>query len=344
MILQGASVVTGLRSRRVRRALVVAVLVLTASLGSSLPPSLHGTGVIVLVALCALDVLLVEATARLAFTRRPLDERESAWRDAAYRRGFRLLGLALLVAVLLGILSSYVWFSVSAGAPGTGPLYRELDNVVTGRGLAAILELLVMSPTLVLAWSIPDAPESGRSASRRRRLLVGCTAVAVVVGWVLLVDLSPVQAVGPGVNANGSSTSGPPGSSCRHFVGGRLVGAGFGATVGLRVEVCWNGTAAFVWGDPSLPLPASVQAALGVPEGAPPDFGNPDFAFLTACGADTVDDFATVTQTCSAVTDAAGTLHYAVHAHVTMLPGGLGDRDVAVVLTVDRRGAVIAAP
>ena len=63
-------------ARPARRALVLAALAVTAFLVSSLPASLHGTGIVPVLALAVLDVALVQATGGLAFARaRSLDER-----------------------------------------------------------------------------------------------------------------------------------------------------------------------------------------------------------------------------------------------------------------------------
>ena len=333
-----------LRTRRSRRVVVVLVFAITAMLGSALLSSLHGVGILPVLVLVGLDAMLVSATGGLAFSRRPLDERESALRDFAYRRGFRLLGLALAVAVVLTFVAAYVAFSLASGSPG-GPVIPELNNVVTGRGLIAILELLVMLPTLMVAWTDRGQVDADSAGPRGRHYRISLLAPFAVAGaWLLLITLAPEQVVGPGPNANSSSNNGLQGSSCMHVVTGRMIGAEFGATIGMRVEACWNGTIAYVWADPSIPLPRSVVAAMDLPPGAPAESVNPSLPDLTSCTADKVDDFASVSQTCTATIDAAGSLHYAVRAHVSALPGGIGGRDVSMVLVVTREGRVLASP
>jgi hypothetical protein len=82
-----------------------------------------------------------------------------------------------------------------------------------------------------------------------------------------------------------------------------------------------------------------------VPAGAPANFVNPADLSITACGADNLDDFATVSgMTCSGVTDTAGTLNYTVRAHVSAWPGGIGQRDVSMTVVVDRNGRILARP
>jgi hypothetical protein len=336
---------TQLASRRARRVAVLVTLVATALVGSSLPPSFHGLGILVVLCLVVLDVLLVRATSGLAFTRRrTLDERESALRDHAYRRGFRLLGVALAVELLIVIATDYVSFALSTlGQNGSFAGSPELNNAITGRGLTAILELLVMLPTLMIAWSDPDHVEPRGREPGRRGALLWLSVPTVAAAWLLVVSTVPEQATA--ASTNFSISFGLQGATCAHFSAGRVVGSQFGATVGLRVGVCWNGTTAFVANDPSIPLPPSAVAAMQVPADAPANFFNPADVSITACGADNLDDFATVSgMTCRSTVDAAGTLDYTVRAHVSALPGGIGQRDVTMTLVVDRKGRVLARP
>ena len=337
---------TQLASQRARRVAVVVTLLATALLGSSLPPSFHGFGILVVLCLVVLDLLLVRATGGLAFTRRrTLDERETALRDHAYRRGFRLLGVALAVELLIVIATAYVSFALSTlGQNGSFAGSPELNNVITGRGLTAVIELLVMLPTLMIAWSDPNHLEPRGRQPGRRGVLPWLSVPAVAAAWLLVVATVPEQATA--ASTNFSIGFGMEGASCAHFSAGRVVGSQFGATVGLRVGVCWNGTTAFVANDPSIPLPPSAIAAMrGVPPGTPANFINPADLSITACGADNLDDFATVSgMTCRSTVDAAGTLDYTVRAHVSALPGGIGQRDVTMILIVDRNGRVLARP
>jgi hypothetical protein len=335
---------TQLESRRARRVAVLVTLLATALLGSSIPPSFHGFGILLVLCLVVVDLLIVRATAGLAFTRRrTLDERESALRDHAYRRGFRLLGVALAVEVLILIATDYLSFALSnLSQNGSFSGSTQLNNVVTGRGLAAILELLVMLPTLMIAWSDPDHVEPRGSEPGRRAPLLWLSVPALAAAWLLVVSSVPEQATAASTN---SSSFGLAGATCAQFSAGRIVGSQFGATVGLRVGVCWNGTTAFVTNDPSIPLPPSALAAMGVPSGTPANIINPTDLSITACGADNLDDFATVSgTTCRGLTDAAGTLKYTVRAHVSALPGSIGQRDVTMTLVVDRNGRVLARP
>ncbi len=345
MIDHGLSASGPLRSRRARRIAVGLVVATTALLGSLLPTSFHGFGLLVVLGLVGLDILLIQATAGLAFARgHALDERERALRDLAYRRGFRLLGLAMVLQVLVILATGILAFNTGAWGRGLGP--SAVDNGITGRALVALLELLAMLPTMVIAWVDADRVEDGVVHASRRGWLAWLTLPAVAIGWLVLVAVGPEQAAA--ASRNSSSSVNVSGATCSPFVGGRIVGAQFGATVGMHVGVCWNGRDAFVFGDPSIPLPQSAIDGMGIPPGF--DGGaneaniDPAQLDITACGVDNLDDFATVSATsCTGVIDAAGTLHYSVHAKVAG-PFGIGQREVTLTLVVDRNGRVLERP
>jgi hypothetical protein len=300
---------------------------------------------VVVLFLAVLDLLLVGATAGLAFRRgRALDERELALRNMAYRRGFRLLGLAAVIEIVLLIVEE---IALSAGQ--AGPIFSAVSNGISGRALVALLELLLMTPTMVIAWTDVDrdADELPVTLPGGRRLWLILPVLAAA--WLALVAAAPEQTATASTNTSWSTSF--QGASCAHFAGGRIVGAQFGASVGMRVEVCWNGSDAFVDGDPAIPLPQSAVDALEaeIPpaeRGSLPDpnqLGSGDSG-ISACGADNLDDFETVSATrCSGVIDSGGTLHYSVTATVAG-PVGLGRHDVTLTLVVDRNGHVLQRP
>jgi hypothetical protein len=327
-------------TRGARRALVLAALLVCGFLVSGFPRSLHGAGMAPVLVLAVLGVVLIRATGGLAFARaRTLDERQTQLRDVAYRRAFRLLGLAMVIVLVLAFLGDYLPFVLaprSQVAPGWFP--PQVDSGIGGRFLVAVLGLLVMMPTFVIAWMETDRPrgdpaDGDRTVTARRRLpstSVVLLAIAVA-SWVLGVARAPSQTAA--ASRNFSVDSERPGSVCRHFATGRIIGAEFGATVGMRVEVCWNGRQAFVVGDPRIPPPDPAQ---NDPRGEP---------MLTACGADNTEDFAVVSgTTCTAKTDRDGTLHYDVRARVSALPLSIGARVVDMSLVVTRNGRILAQP
>jgi hypothetical protein len=306
--------------RRLRRALVIAILIGTGVLASALPPSLDGFGLIPVLLLATLALMLIRSTRGLAFARgESLDERERALRDLAYRVGFRWLGLAvafLLIITIFSAIAATLLFPVI----GARSFPSDLSSGITGRGLFAVLEFLCIVPTMVIAWNQSDGPDQSDRTQpavrpRRRALsLMWLVLPGMFTLWVLDITLVPVQAASR--NPNFSSSAGESGAKCQEFVSGRVVGGPFGATVGLDAIVCWNGT----------------EASLG---------NAPIFQY---CSSNTNDDFAGVAETCSASTDSHGTLHYVVRARVSPLPFSIGARDITLTLAVARDGTVITQP
>jgi hypothetical protein len=125
-----------------------------------------------------------------------------------------------------------------------------------------------------------------------------------------------------------------------------MVGTEFGATVGFRADICWDGSVAYVLGNPSLPLPLRALRDYGVPGFAPPEsWVNPAQPLLSECGLDNLSDFASLgPTTCTARIDADGTLRYTVSARVSPLPFGIASREVTVDLVVTRTGSVLEQP
>lgn len=305
----------GVRHRD-RRALVVALLVICGVL-CGFPGSLQGTGIVLVVGLVVIDVALIRATGGLAFRgERSLDERQTALRNLAHRLGFRLLGLALVLAFVM-------WVPGSAIAAWNAGLPLQVDSGVSGRFIVSVLELVAMMPTMVIAWMEPGVPPAAR---RRSTFAVPAVAASVtVLAWVLLLVLVPAQ----NVPANGNTVDLiSSGATCRHFAAGRMIGAGLGATVGTHVEVCWNGRQAFVVGGGSRAVGHLGRLS-----------GDRD---LSACGADSWGDFALVSGlTCTTRITSDGTLHYAFQALVSPLPFTIGARQVSMSLVVTRSGRVL---
>jgi hypothetical protein len=327
-------------SRPWLRTTVAAVAALIVLLASALP--LRGLGILVVVALAGLDVTLVQATGGLAFRRRSgLDERERALRDLAYRRGFRWIGLGVVLLWLVWLLS---YVAVTAGASGLKE--TDVDTGISGRILLSMVELLLLLPTCVVAWREEGAParewgELDGGRGRRRGWMAWLVLPALVTAWIAAVVWLPLQSAPHG---SLSVAGGPSAATCQEFAGGAMVGSEFGATVGLRAYVCWDGAVAYIWGNPSLPTPTGALREEGVSGFASRD-ANPMAPLYSGCGLDNTADFATVSgTTCSERIDAAGTVHYAVSARVSPLPFGIASREVTVELVVTRDGRVLQQP
>jgi hypothetical protein len=322
-----------------RQVVVMGVGAVTTLLASAVP--LHGFGIVLVVALGGLDILLLQATGWLAFRRGSgLDERQGALRDLAYRRGFRWIGLAMGL-LLLVLFVSYLVVTGGVSAVKTA----DVDTGITGRILLATIELLVILPTCVVAWreedaTGPDEDEGDGGRSRRRGWMAWLVIPGILAGWLAAVVWLPIQSAPHGSLSVGG---GPSNATCQEFAGGTMIGSEFGATVGFRTYVCWNGTDAFVWGNPRLPLPPSALQSAGPPGfTAPESLFNPASPLYSGCGLDNLSDFAAVGQTtCAEHIDATGTLHYTVKARVSPLPFGIASREVSVELVVTRTGKVL---
>jgi hypothetical protein len=310
------------------RVTVVLIAIGWLLLCSPIPSTLHGTGAIVVLALIALDVVLGLKTHWLAFSpRRRLDERQAAVRDDAYRTAFHWMRAAIIVMLILA--------SIGAGLAsiegGPGPAGASL------RFLVAFLELIVILPSAVIAWQgdvASHSPEASSHPVRRWSALIVIPVLAL--GWFAVASVLPTRTV-VATPVPGSLLFSMEGASCQHYAVEKEIAAGFGGTLGVRAEVCWNGRQAFVVGDPSLPLP---QGILPHQEVLP---AGPAIPSITSCSAGRSEsDFGVASQTCTEHIDADGTMTLTARGRVSPLPFELGARDLEVQLTVDRDGKVIS--
>jgi hypothetical protein len=291
---------------------------------AQVPYSLHGLGVLVLLALVSLDVVLGVTTGWLAFqpTSR-LDERQAALRDRAYRIGFRLVGAGVLVMVLLFVVGSILQ------AVLVGPQSRSTSDGFSARTVLAILELLAIAPTAVVAWLIPPESESVDAGFTRWRPVIAVPAVALI--WLIAILSAPLQSTAVSNVPDNQFMMGA--ATCGHFGVVKRVAAGFGGAARLEAEVCWNGQQAFTYGDPSLPRPASLPSE---------EFSRP-FPGLTSCAPLASDtDFGSVVEHCTGQIDADGTLHLLLHGRISPLPGGVAAREFQIHLVVTRDGKLLA--
>jgi hypothetical protein len=308
------------------RIALVATLVCWLLFASQFPFSLQGLGNVALLLMVGLDIVIGILTGWLAFlpTSR-LDERQAALRDRAYRIGFRLVGTGVLLMVLL-----YIAGIIIKSASG-GPQVQSAAGGFAPRTVVALVELLAMAPSTVIAWLMPNGPDPGYNRVSRWLPLLGVPAVAVM--WLFAVVAAPIQSTAASRLPDSSFSMGD--GTCGHLTAVTDVAAGFGGTARLEAELCWNRQQAFTIGDGSLPRPAAIPAD--------------EWSFmsqesgLTSCSplpADT--DFGTVTERCTGRIDADGTLHITMLGRINPLPGGIASRDVRVDLVVTRGGKVLS--
>lgn len=314
----------------------VSVLLLAACwllLASSLPASLHGAGIVLVLALVALDLALGVTTNWLAVlpTSR-LDERQAALRDRAYRLAFRLVAVGVLLMVVLSVAGL-----IAGGNNLQVQIYGSVPDGISSRHLMAFLELLVVGPTAVIVW-LQDA-ESG--TEHQLQAWWPMTLVPVLAGaWLVAVQVLPAQLVTTR-GENGMFEA--YGASCDHFAAEKSIAGGLGGTTRLKVEVCWEGQYAWAFGDPSLHTPTNL-----IPSPVPADqlltpYTMPTMATRSSCAPrDPDSDFVGVSQWCSQQIGPDGTMRLTVHGRFSPLPGGVGSRAVEIELVVDRNGRLLA--
>jgi hypothetical protein len=303
------------RIRGTGRLAVIATFLLWAVMILPFPRSLEGAGMPLTLALFALDVAMGIATGWLAFARSAtLDERQAGLRDRAYRIAFRLVALGVIIMLFTIFVGSIVdSFTTSLSRP-------QPQQVLGARWIIGLLELLVATPTAVIAWlQHATAEDSGSTRSSRvpARWLPLIAVPGLALLWLFAIAAMPVRASTARDDAlHGTSMAG---ATCGHFSGNREAAFGFGAQVRLDVEACWDGKHAFAFRlDPQADL-----TRCEVPPG-------------TA-------DFARITQlSCTERTDASGTMFYTVRAKVESGLASAVTRDVVMELDVTRDGKVLA--
>lgn len=309
------------------RVVVVLIGLLWLLLVFPLPRSLGGSGMLVAVLLLTLDLVLGILTRGLAFAPTwRLDERLTVIRDQAYRSAFRIMRTAVVVMLVLGVVDSALKsFSGQNGPDG-----------VSLRFLLAFIEMLVVLPTAVVAWEqTATRPSVEHGPLPPTAWIILLLAPVLLVAWTALAPSLPVRYV---VTRPTGISFDLTGARCTQFLVAKEVGAGLAGAVGFHAEVCWNGEKAFVVGDPSLPLPSGVlpQQDLMPPGG----LSEPE---LTACAPGVREtDFGAVSQTCTQMIDAGGTLTLIAHGRVSPYPGGIAARPLDIRLVVARDGTLVA--
>jgi hypothetical protein len=250
-----------------------------------------------------LNVILGVESGWLAFARpSTLDQRQVAVRNRAYRLGFLLVGAGIAVMIALSIAGSVL------------PLARvnhslsQLPLGIRPRQLVALLELLVIAPTVLIAWMAAAKP--GLVVRRREGVRTWAPALSIpllAVVWITAIAVMPARTVTVQDAPDGFFRWG---ATCGHFAATKEIGYGFGGAFQVQTEVCWNGEGAFIIWDPA----------------------------RSSCTVEETDhDFALVSADCIMWGN-----RLVLHGRVSPLPGGLGARDVEMQLEVGASGGVIA--
>ncbi|HEY8739950.1 MAG TPA: hypothetical protein VIN56_05115 [Candidatus Dormibacteraeota bacterium] len=310
----------------------IAVLATCAVLVAPYPTPLDGWALIPIFALVGLNVVLVKVTGGLAFALTDkLDERQNSARDRAFRLGFRLGGLAILLVLVAAILGSYP----ARGLILIDSSFTQAEGI-DARFLVTTLELLLMMPTLVLALS--GAAHAGatepilRRGPMPRSLLIGMgAALLTVLGWMTLFVAGPSQMMTQRIYPGRTSLTD---GKCADYLSRDEAGLGMAGPLRMRAEVCWNGRVAFVLGaGPGLDAPTEV----------------PDFARLSSpsaggvCGIDPDQQelVRIAANRCSETIDADGTLHYSATGQVYPGPFPIAGRTERLEVVVTRDGRLL---
>jgi len=271
-------------------------------LASPYPPSLRSTGMVLILVVLVLNMVLGVASGWLAFARAStLDQRKVDVRNRAYRLAFLLVGTGILVMIVLSIAGGV--------APQTG-INHSLSQLPAGlstRRMVALLELVFIVPTAVIAWSVAAEPHLATRPKGTLRGWAPALAIPVLaVVWFISVAAMPARTVTVQHAPDGFFRWG---ATCGHFAAMKEIGYGLGGAVQLQTEICWDGQGALVvWDDRS------------------------------SCTVEETDhDFALVSEECVMWGNGL-----TLHGRVSPLPGGLGSRDVDMQIEVGASGGVIA--
>jgi hypothetical protein len=276
-------------------------------LASPYPPSLRGTGMVLIFEFVVLNVILGVGSGWLAFARTStLDQRQVAVRNRAYHLGFLLIGAGIVVMIALSIAGGF------APPASVNHSLSDLPMGIRPRQLVALLELLVIAPTALIAWMAAANP--GLVARRKGRLRSWVPALSIpllAVVWFIAVAAMPARTVTVQVAPDGLYRWG---ATCGHFAAKKEIGYGFGGAFRTQDEVCWNGEHAYI-----------------------------DSAVRTDCGPMAGDaDFAVVSVACTWQGNGDGTMLMIARGHISPLPGRLGARDVEIRLIVAPSGGVVS--
>lgn len=295
-------------------------------LASPVPESLSGWGMALVLGILAIVLALGAGTGWIAFQRAGrLDEFSRELRDHAYRLAFRFFVLGVLLLALAWFVSQVLHGQITWAVP----------DPVGARRMAALLVLLATLPTAMTVWMAPaagDDPRAAGSPARAGRLtwrwlpLISVPALFTV--WLSGVALMPVSGAtlvtlpDPGF----ATTDG----HCGAFAATQQVARGFGPTVRLLAQVCWNGREAWVINDPGAPTPRYFGP---LSSGVEPTLCSP---------ANDGTDFGVVGRVgCRVWIDGAGTVHVRLRAQAGSGLLSIGRKWIQITLVVTRSGRVL---
>jgi hypothetical protein len=252
-----------------------------------------------------LNVILGVGSNWVAFARRStLDQRQVAARNRAYRLAILLVGAGTVVILALSIAGGL------APHAGLYPSFSPLPDWLSIRRTVALLELVFIAPTALIAWSVAAETDLATRSERMARGWAPALSIPVLaVVWLIAVAAMPARTVTVQDAPDGLYRWG---ATCGHFAAKKEIGYGFGGAFRTQAEVCWNGESAYI-----------------------------DGVVRTDCGPIDGDaDFAVVSVACTLTGDVGGRTLMIARGRISPLPGGLGARDVEIRLIVAPSGVV----
>jgi len=312
--------------RGARRLLVVLLALAWGAIASPVPVSLDGWGPILVAGCLGIFLILGHMTGWLSSPfRRDGDEIVLALRGLAYRRAFRLflLGILLLVPMLV----------VGASQGGTTIAWGVPDPL-GARAVAALLILLVVLPTAVMAWIGPSGHFAGGLPAKGApvgAVTAGLSALVsvLIVAWLVGLQALPVS-VASKVTIPDPQDAFSPGT-CGAFAAVSQLDQGFGPSLVLLAQVCWNGRSVWLVNDPGGPSPNPSWRG----------FSNalPQFCLRST---DRSDFGVLADQQCRVWVDSSGSIHVVMWAEAGSGLPGMGTRWLQLNLVVARSGRVLS--
>ncbi len=159
-------------------------------LASPYPPSLRSTGMVLILVVLVLNVVIGVGTGWLAFARTStLDQRQVAVRNRAYRLAFMLVGAGTLLMIALAIAGGF------APQTGVNQSLSQLPKGLSTRRLVALLEVVLIAPTGLIAWSAAEPDLVTRTKGTPRGWSPALSIPLVAVVWFIAVAAMPARTV-----------------------------------------------------------------------------------------------------------------------------------------------------
>ncbi len=314
------------RGQLPNRILVALLALLWGITASPIPVSLNGWGTAVVAGALAIFVILGHRTRWLALPlRQDHDEFQAHLRALPYRLSFRLflLGVLLLIPML-----------VAGADQGGTSITWGVPDPLGPRAIAAAFLLLLVLPTAVGAWIAPSPSGDGEPPDTGARSSAATVSLGALLAVLLGAWLVGIQAL-PASGATKATIPDPQdyvsGATCGAFSAVSELDRGFGPSLVMLAQVCWNGRAVWLANSPARPSGRRRQPYLAT--------ALPTFCSQTADGT----DFGILArQRCRVWVDGSGAIHVTMSADAASGLPGLAARQLRLNLVVTNTGRVLS--